>query len=569
MKKILRIAAFELKRSGKVFDKRVLAFIIPSMILILLFFFFFLQSGDFFENRFYSVDYDGLEPLFEMNGKMVKAPSQEADIKVLTSRGVYIRNRQTLASKAATESLLSTIKRYNNILYKDKPSPVMIKTELVRIDDSEEDNVDLEDLEDSGTSIDEKDENEENDSLGGSGAGEASENDTEVQDSSAGVNLSSEAVSPDEDLKTPSQLSPMLPFKPVYLALSVIVVLTFLSLTYSNRIYDEKVNKKGLLLLTAPVKKYQLIMGKTLPHMLFAFILSLGISLIRTQKVSLYLVLILLAITLVYYSISFFMAVLSRSFRELSFTGIFFISMYSLFLLVPAFMISFSEASMASPLTAVVKILMGESITLGHFLFAFIPQVLLALLFFFIGSKIMTGENLFTYKNLPSKIIDAFDNFIRKPYYILLASMGMIPFVFLTELLLIVVLISSNDVMLLVLLLGALTEEFFKSLGIYTVLSRRKFRMNNARSLVLGFLAGLGFFIGEKLLLLVMIKGFIKQYALIILSGLFVPLVLHIVLSMIFSFMTYKLGRRSYLLNLIVVSALHFSANYFLAGGLV
>ena len=177
----------------------------------------------------------------------------------------------------------------------------------------------------------------------------------------------------------------------------------------------------------------------------------------------------------------------------------------------------------------------------------------------------------FSYKNIITKILDSFQNFLKKPYYLIISSMAIIPFGFLIELLLIVVLISVNSpyILPIVLFMVALVEEFLKSIGIYTIYSRKLFKMNAKRSILLGFFTGIGFFIGEKAMLLITITSFIKEFGLILFAGLLVPLIVHTALGMMFSFLMYKLGKRYYFIILIFVSLIHFVMNWVVIKGVL
>lgn len=610
IKNIIKISKFEIKRSKIAYDKRLLMVIVPAIILILVLFFFFLQSGEIYRNYFYTANYDdSLEPIILINNKIIKNNNVlTPDLLIENSDKIFIYLDDSLKSKAATESFFNSIKDYNEFMFsrfEEDKFPVWIETIIVRQNQSSTFNeLSLESISKSNQIIEETQEETSNkDLINQERIIEQTENinDGELISNQKDINLNNNVQEShiteqnptekdleiieienfnknkinfnNDELKTPSELSPALPFEPIYTALSIIIFLTFITLLYSGRIYDEKVNKKGSLLLITPTKNSEIIIGKTLPHILIALFISLIIAILNVNNFfSIILILLLmLSIILVYLSIAFLIAILSRSFKELSFIGIFGISLYSLFLLIPTFMISFSEASLASPLTIIVKLIMNEQITVKLFLFSIVPHLLLSLLIFYIGSLIFTGEGLFSYKNIISKILDTFQNFISKLHYLLYSSAATIPFVFITELMLIVILISvkSNYVFIMVLLFSAFVEEIFKSIALYTIYSRKLFKMNKKRAILAGLYSGLGFFLGEKIMMVIMITSFIKEYALIIFAGLFIPLILHSVLSIIMSYGLYKFGKKSFIWLLILVSLLHFAANLILSGGFI
>lgn len=597
MRNILKIARLEFMRSRNIYDRRVLLIFLPSLVVILLFFFLFLRTGNLFEEKFYRVaceDDETLRPIFDSNSKLVVVDGGSYDIWTRAlGKNVIIHSNLGLRSTAATQSLLKSIKEYNRLVFSAYPDdvvyPVWVKTEVVKKNYSDRERG-LNPLTNLSQRV----------------AAEEVIVSEETNSGSVGLRNSVFVSNPVsggvEDLKdiyvdgsvfdrtrqvdkkvekrirdgyiTPEDLTPAIPFEPIYMSLTIIVVLTFITISYSNRVFDEKVNKKGSLLLIAPVKTYEIIAGKTLPYVLTALILSMAVAVLKTQNILslLFLVFLITVIALVYFSIAFVVALMARSFKELSFLGIFYISVYSLFLLIPSFLIGFSEASYASPLTVVVKLLLNEAVEPEVFVFTTVPHILLSSLLFYIGGLVFTSENLFSYKNIASKVVDTYENFLRKPYYLIYSSMAAVPFVFILEMMLVVVLISINAAgsLVFVLFLSAFIEEFFKALGVYAVYSRRLFPVNLRSAVAMGVYTGLGFFLAEKLMLLIVIAAFIPGYSVIIFAGLVIPFILHILLSVLFSLGLYRFGHKSMLVVLVFVSLLHFAVNYFInlvAGG--
>ena len=586
LKNILKVSKLEVKRSTIAYDRRVLLIFIPTLVIILLFFFLFLKGGNLFTNRFYTISADDsvLDPIIYSNPKFEMRGDLNTDIWVKTTTGVLVRAGYTLRSRAAAESLIKSIKEYNKNVYSYYPQdvayPIWIKTVYLE----------RENLYGSGSNIFGNFTDEpiipEVETVGnqsaaavGSGTiqGASTGSSKVVKDieldstgfAAAGDDNRTDVEENEDGYVTPAKMSPALPFEPVYMALTIVVVLTFISLLYSNRVYDEKVNKKGSLLMIAPLSTWEIIIGKTLPHALIAVAVSMFVALLKTQDiVSLLLIFVMVsAITLVYFSIAFVVALLSRSFKELSFLGIFYISIYSLFLLIPAFLIGYSEASYASPLTVIVKLLLGEPVGLDLLAFTLIPELLLGLLMFCIGSLIFTSEDLFSYKSIISKIIDAHVNFIKKPYYMLYSAAASVPFVFILETMLVVLLISirSEHSLVIVLVFAAFIEETFKSIGMYTIYSRRMFDVDFRRAILLGIYTGAGFFVAEKLMLVIVIAAFVPEFSLVALAGLLIPLLLHVTFSTALSLGMYKLGARRLYPLLFVISLIHFAVNYYLS----
>jgi ABC-type Na+ efflux pump permease subunit len=590
LKQILKISFLEFKRSNNKLNRRVIYILIPTIIIVLFLLFIFLSSEEMFESKFYTIEFTKNSDTIPLDSKFLL--KDNADIVVDISNKVLIFNSDNFKSKAASELFIKNIKLYNDFLISDLPNdlkePVLIKTEFIRRNETlekvtinnineqnnEQGQIIQEDLNNEQDQIIQEDlNNEQVQNIQQLNENIIEKNDLLQQniDKSLQEIIKLNEIKPnqekdikDDNVFTPSELSPSLPFEPIYLALTIIVVLTFLSLIYSNRIYDEKVNSKGILLLVSPLSKWDIIIGKTLPFVIITLIFGLIIGFLKTNSFlqTMLLLLILLPIILVYFSISLFTALISRSFKELSFLGIFNISMFSLFLLIPAFMISFSEASLVSPLSIIVKIIMNEIISFDIILFSILPSLFFSLIIFIVSSLLFTSENLFSYKNIKEKILKIYEENVFSFKRLFFVSAASIPFIFFIQLIFIVIMISlnMNNNIYFLLLLSAFIEEYFKSLGIYSLFKSNKISKNNKNYFLSGLITGLGFFTAEKIMLLLMITPFLKQYQLIIFSGLVIPLILHSILSIIFAFGINKI-KKSFWLMLILVTILHFLMN--------
>jgi RsiW-degrading membrane proteinase PrsW (M82 family) len=112
-------------------------------------------------------------------------------------------------------------------------------------------------------------------------------------------------------------------------------------------------------------------------------------------------------------------------------------------------------------------------------------------------------------------------------------------------------------------------EEVAKSVGI-VVLAKHRVVTSFRDILLLSFLSGLGFLIGEKLLLLLSISMVSQASVSGALFGaglfLFIPLIAHFVFTTIVTLLATK-TKLPYMMALIVGTVVHFIYNWYLMGG--
>ncbi len=120
-------------------------------------------------------------------------------------------------------------------------------------------------------------------------------------------------------------------------------------------------------------------------------------------------------------------------------------------------------------------------------------------------------------------------------------------------------------------LLAAFMEELVKSVGIYTVFSRRMTGITTRNALKAGIYAGTGFFIGEKLILLAVIAGIANSvFGSVMGIGLLIfPFLLHVTGTTVASLGMRYLGTGKYLVSLMLATAVHSTYNLYLIRGVL
>jgi ABC-type Na+ efflux pump permease subunit len=406
---------------------------------------------------------------------------------------------------------------------------------------------------------------------------------------------------------SPQNIDPYNQLKSLFLVIMLTVPISMISMIYSNGLIYEKINKRGLFLLISPLSKIDILIGKTLPYLGVSYLFSVPIlikgSLLKmpdsvfnfftnpssyfSMSIFLKSSLIIISVFILYLAIAFICSIISRSHKELSFLSIFMVSLYSCYILIPSFMVNVSYISLASPLTLIIKLFEIESVGIDLFVFAVIPTLLSALALFIFGLSLFDDENLFSYKTLYQKIKSGISYFINKTVLNLIPiCLLAVPFVFLIEVMIIVFILSIPNAYAFVILmiLAAFVEEIFRNLGIYVLVKNNlfykseKIGLNGANKnynkrikkirfkhlILFALLSGLGFFLGEKVLLLVMIAPFIDAYFTLILAGVLMPLILHSTLSFIFIlFSRYVFKKKhSFFYSVFITTLIHFLINF-------
>jgi hypothetical protein len=120
------------------------------------------------------------------------------------------------------------------------------------------------------------------------------------------------------------------------------------------------------------------------------------------------------------------------------------------------------------------------------------------------------------------------------------------------------------------LFVSAFVEEVTKSVGIVMLMDHDKIK-GERQILWYAFLSVLGFFVGEKLLVLISLKVVLQTSISTVLFGtgllLFVPLIAHFVFTTIVTMLRAK-TKLSYTATLVVGALVHFLYNWYLMGGM-
>ena len=373
---------------------------------------------------------------------------------------------------------------------------------------------------------------------------------------------------------TPDQLSPPLPFDSIILVFVFIFPLYFTSQFFMMSIMNERIEKKGEVLLSMPVKQSSIIIGKMLPYFLGMLAICAGITLyIRASPIIL---LPLIPIILFFLANALVIGMLARSFKELSFISIFFSTVATSYLFFPSIFANVHVISLISPLTLIVLAIQGTAWTLSDYCYATALFWLTSAVLFYIASKNFNEERLFSEKKFLPRMREFLSGALSRshPYASLFCiAAATIPFVFMAQMMGLVLFFNLPMPLSLVLLLvlAALIEETAKAVGIYTLFIQDPAFFSWKHLVYACAATAMGFLIGEKLLLFATLaeitESVFGNILFLSLGVIWLPFLLHFVCLLIVAVSLKKWGRKGAVAGLIAASVLHCSYNlYFIWG---
>lgn len=387
--------------------------------------------------------------------------------------------------------------------------------------------------------------------------------------------LSGEQVT--DQFKTPSHLSPPLPFDSIVLVFVFIFPLYFASQFFMMSVMNERVGRAGEPLLSAPVRPSAIVIGKALPYLGIMLLVAAAITLLIGAPVGILIPLI--PVIFFFLAGALIIGMAARSFKELSFVSIFFSTLVTAYLFFPTVFANTHVVSIISPLTLVVLELQGDGFTTAEYLYSTALFFATSAILFYVGIMNYREERLFSAKPLTSRLVDFLSGGIirnRPRLSLFLLAVLSIPFVFMAQMMVLVLFFNVPMPLSLILLIvsAAFIEESAKSIGIYAIMRERPRFLTPKNLIVVASVIGIGFLAGEKVFLLAtlaQISESIFGSALFLSLGvLWMPLLLHITGVLITGGFLLFGGRRAYGPGLVTASVVHSLYNlHFLLGGLL
>ncbi|MBN1167876.1 MAG: PrsW family intramembrane metalloprotease [Methanospirillaceae archaeon] len=306
--------------------------------------------------------------------------------------------------------------------------------------------------------------------------------------------------------QTPAMLSPPLPFDTIIFIFVFIFPLYFTSQFLMMSVMHERTLRQGEPLIAAPVLRITVIIGKSLPYAIGMLVISSVLLVLTGGKITALLPLI--PIILFFLSSALLIGMVSRSFRELSFISIFFSTIATAYLFFPSIFANIHVISLLSPVTLIVMDIQGTGYSAMDYLYSTALFYLTGGVMFYLGIVSFTEEHLFTQKKLVSKILDLITAAIHPTHpwgSVFFLTILSIPFVFMAQMMYLVLFFNLPMPFSLVaiLVLAAATEEIVKSLLLMALFNHNPIGLSWPGVAIASVLIGLGFLLGEKLLLVI------------------------------------------------------------------
>ncbi|WP_235855666.1 ABC transporter permease family protein [Methanofollis fontis] len=376
------------------------------------------------------------------------------------------------------------------------------------------------------------------------------------------------------EFKTPSQLSPPLPFDSLIYVFVFIFPLYFTSQFAMMSVANERTDRRGEILLSTPAGPLTIICGKMLPYFLLMILISSAIVLVSGG--SFVVLLPLVPVILFFLAAALLIGMTARSYRELSFLSIFFSTVMTSYLFFPSVFANVHVISLISPLTLIVLEFGGSGFSAADYLYATALFWLSTALILWLCTRNFNEERLFSQERLTSRLRSFIFSAMSRnhPFASLVAVNALsIPLVFMVQLMYLVLLFNLPLPwsLLLLILLAALTEEAAKSIGIIAVWRGIPGLFTWKNVVIAAAATGLGFLVGEKLLLFAMLSQVTGSvFGAVLFSGvglLWMPFLLHSAGALIVGAALKVGGRGAYVPAILLAAAVHAAYNLILIGG--
>lgn len=307
-------------------------------------------------------------------------------------------------------------------------------------------------------------------------------------------------------LLRPDDIEPPFPIRSLLLTFAYVIPWSFLAQVLAGSILHERLAQRGRLLLSTPWSGATLLAGLGLPYYVMALLVAVGVSWwIGAGWLGF---LGMLPVLFVLFSASALVGLLARSQREMTFLLVGITTALSTFLFLPAMFIQIHPIAFASPVAIVSYAIRGQEVPLASFLYGTVPLVLMGGAMMLLGAALFREEHLFSPAGLLTKVVDGIQHIVSKPWMLLAAGFMVVPFAFVLQLfvLVIAVMLELQWAFLLFVFGSAAIEEMLKGVPAYA--HRQRLGSRSRSTLWVGGLIGGGFFLGEKIALLIALAGF-------------------------------------------------------------
>jgi len=359
----------------------------------------------------------------------------------------------------------------------------------------------------------------------------------------------------------------------ILLSFLYVIPIFMVGVFFISSFMEEKINRKLIVLLSAPLTPFQLITGKMLPYIVYSVIAILVITAVMGGDLLLSLA-IFVPVSLLIFCALLMVALLYRTFKDQTFFSIMAAWVVIAYLVAPAMFTGVSDVSYFSPMTLAVLMYRGEDFSAGQYFLSTLPLYLLFAVIMFIGVRIFNEEYLMGFRPLHRKLADAVYLVMDKSHPGLscfAVSLMLIPVVLMIEFASIVIglNLSESAALGVIFVLAILSEEVAKSGSVAVMIQSGT--VTSIRGVVrLSLFSAVGFAIGEKALLLLTLSVMEESSMIEAAFGsglILLPMAMHFVTTSIVCLISARFGLKYYPLAIVAGAAVHTAYNLIVMSG--
>ncbi|ODS39711.1 hypothetical protein BEH94_06905 [Candidatus Altiarchaeales archaeon WOR_SM1_SCG] len=290
----------------------------------------------------------------------------------------------------------------------------------------------------------------------------------------------------------PGDLNLPFPFENIFLSFILIAPAFFFSMFFASSLLRERIERRGEVILSAPLRNSEILAGKMLPYLILTTIVS-GAASFFLENFTIFVVITIFILTVVLFTTTSLVVLLTRSPESANFILIFIYLGFFAYLFYPLMFagIDTPDISMLSPITAMMQV---EETGVMAFFEILYPSIFLSIILFIFSAALFKDDVLFTERNALDKVSDIYEfvYFKKIPYTgTALSGILVFPMVFVIEIFLLFLLFPLGYKFLFIVLpLMIIVEEFAKVFGVKSLILKKKIK----NGFVHGIFAGLGFF---------------------------------------------------------------------------
>lgn len=301
----------------------------------------------------------------------------------------------------------------------------------------------------------------------------------------------------------PSQVDPPFPVRSLLLTFAFLIPMNLVAQLYAGSLLADRTRDRGLILLSTPLSGTAILLGRTLPYAAIAAV----VVAVATWATGAGWLGLAAAVPMVFVVVAVAMVIglLARNERELTFLLTGATTTLSTFLFLPAVFVQMPAVAFVSPVSVVSAGIGGDPVGWGAFVYATAPLALVTAALTLVGLALYHEETLFSTRGIGAKAMEGLARLTTRGWQVLAGGAFAMPFALALELfvLALVIPLGLRAAFPLFVLGVAFVEEALKLLP-----ARANAHRGHLAGWKAGVLSGTGFFLGEKIALVIALVGF-------------------------------------------------------------